>query len=43
MDEERRTYFVAITRIQSSLTQTHAGSYFGWSKQVSRFLHEMGL
>ena len=43
MEEERRTCFVAITRVQSSLTLTHAGSYFGWSKQPSRFLEEMGL
>ena len=26
-----------------SLTLTHADSYFGWSKQPSRFLAEMGL
>ncbi len=43
LEEERRTCFVAITRVQSSLTLTHAGSYFGWSKQPSRFLREMGL
>ena len=43
MEEERRNCFVAITRVQSSLTLTHADSYFGWSKQPSRFLEEMGL
>ena len=43
MEEERRNCFVAITRVQSSLTLTHAYSYFGWSKQSSRFLAEMGL
>ena len=43
MEEERRNCFVAITRVQSSLTLTHADSYFGWSKQPSRFLAEMGL
>ena len=43
MDEERRNCFVAITRVQSSLTLTHADSYFGWPKQPSRFLAEMGL
>ena len=43
MEEERRNCFVAITRVQSSLTLTHSDSYFGWSKQPSRFLAEMGL
>ena len=43
MEEERRSCFVAITRVQSSLTLTHADSYFGWPKQPSRFLAEMGL
>ena len=43
MEEERRNCFVAITRVQSSLTLTHADAYFGWSKQPSRFLEEMGL
>ena len=41
IEEERRTCFVAITRVQSSLTLTHASSYFGWPKQPSRFLGEM--
>ena len=43
IEEERRTCFVAITRVQSSLTLTHADSCFGWSKRPSRFLAEMGL
>ncbi len=43
IEEERRNCFVAITRVQSSLTLTFADSYFGWSKQPSRFLSEMGL
>ena len=43
MEEERRNCFVAITRVQSSLTLTHADSYFGWAKQPSRFLQEMDL
>ncbi len=42
MEEERRSCFVAITRARSSLTLTHASSYFGWPKQPSRFLAEMG-
>ena len=32
MEEERRNCFVAITRVQSSLTLTHADSYFGWAQ-----------
>ena len=43
IEEERRNCFVAITRVQSSLTLTHADSYFGWPKRPSRFLAEMGL
>ena len=43
MEEERRACFVAITRVQRTLTLTHADSYFGWPKQPSRFLKEMGL
>ena len=43
MEEERRNCFVAITRVQASLTLTLADSYFGWSRQPSRFLAEMGL
>ena len=43
IEEERRNCFVAITRTQVSLTLTRAESYFGWPKQPSRFLREMGL
>ena len=43
IEEERRSCFVAITRVQSSLTMTYADSYFGWPKEPSRFLTEMGL
>lgn len=43
IEEERRSCFVAITRVQSSLTLTFANKYFGWPKQPSRFLSEMGL
>lgn len=43
MQEERRNCFVAITRCQESLTLTHADNYFGWARQPSRFLKEMGL
>lgn len=43
MQEERRNCFVAITRVQSTLTLTYAQKYFGWSKRPSRFLREMEL
>lgn len=43
MREERRNCFVAITRAEESLAITLAGSYFGWEKQPSRFLAEMGI
>ncbi|TLN08190.1 ATP-dependent helicase [bacterium] len=43
MQEERRNCFVAITRTQESLTMTFSTQVFGWSKQPSRFLAEMGI
>jgi DNA helicase-2/ATP-dependent DNA helicase PcrA len=43
LEEERRNCFVAITRVQSTLTLTYASSYSGWAKQPSRFLSEMGV
>jgi DNA helicase-2/ATP-dependent DNA helicase PcrA len=43
MQEERRNCFVAITRSQATLTLTYSDTYFGWKKQPSRFLGEMGL
>ena len=43
MQEERRNCFVAITRAQESLTLTFSTHVFGWTKQPSRFLHEMGI
>jgi DNA helicase-2/ATP-dependent DNA helicase PcrA len=43
MQEERRNCFVAITRTQETLTLTHSLELFGWQKQPSRFLSEMGL
>jgi DNA helicase II / ATP-dependent DNA helicase PcrA len=43
MQEERRNCFVAITRAQTRLVLTRAKTYFGWSKEPSRFLQEMGL
>lgn len=43
MQEERRNCFVAITRAQESLTLTFAAQVFGWQKNPSRFLAEMGI
>jgi DNA helicase-2/ATP-dependent DNA helicase PcrA len=43
MQEERRNCFVAITRAQESLTLTFSAQVFGWQKQPSRFLAEMGI
>jgi DNA helicase-2/ATP-dependent DNA helicase PcrA len=43
MEEERRSCFVAITRVQKTLTVTWARSYSGYAKKPSRFLKEMFL
>ena len=43
MQEERRSCFVAVTRVQESLTLTHSREMFGWRKEPSRFLREMEL
>jgi DNA helicase-2/ATP-dependent DNA helicase PcrA len=43
LEEERRNCFVAITRVQDSLTLTRALEYNGWSKKPSQFLKDMGL
>lgn len=43
MQEERRNCFVAITRAQDNLTMTFSSQVFGWPKQPSRFLGEMGI
>jgi DNA helicase-2/ATP-dependent DNA helicase PcrA len=43
MEEERRSCFVAVTRVQKTLTITWARSYSGYSKRPSRFLGEMNL
>ena len=42
MQEERRNCFVAITRVQESLTVSYSREVFGWPKTPSRFLKEMG-
>lgn len=43
VEEERRNCFVAITRVQESLTLTRARQYGGWNKEPSQFIAEMGL
>ena len=43
MEEERRNCFVAITRASNSLYMSYARKYFGWPKEPSRFLKEMGV
>ena len=43
IEEERRNCFVAITSASETLTLTCARSYYGWSKQPSRFLSDMRL
>lgn len=43
IQEERRNCFVAITRSSRNLYLSYAKQYFGWSKEPSRFLSEMGL
>lgn len=43
VEEERRNCFVAITRVQETLTLTHARQYYGYAKDRSQFIAEMGL
>jgi DNA helicase-2/ATP-dependent DNA helicase PcrA len=43
VEEERRNCFVAITRVQETLTLTRAQEYYGYPKEPSRFLSEMGF
>lgn len=42
MREERRNCFVAITRAEETLALTYSTRYFGFPKDPSRFLTEMG-
>ena len=42
MREERRNCFVAITRAEDTLALTYSTRYFGFPKNPSRFLAEMG-
>ena len=43
VEDERRNCFVAITRACATLTLTYAHEYFGYRKEPSQFLGEMGL
>lgn len=43
MEEERRSCFVAITRVQETLHISWANSYTGYRKRPSRFIEEMGF
>ena len=43
MEEERRNCFVAITRVEETLTITRSKRYYGYSKGPSQFLAEMGI
>ena len=43
LEEERRNFFVAITRTRKKLMLSYAGRYDGWPKKPSRFLAELGL
>lgn len=43
LEEERRNFFVAITRARKRLLLSHANQYRGWVRQPSRFIAEMNL
>ena len=43
LEEERRNCFVAITRVEETLTLTRSRQYYGYSKPPSQFLAEMGI
>lgn len=43
LEEERRSCFVSITRVQETLTLTRARQYYGYAKEPSQFLREMGI
>jgi DNA helicase-2/ATP-dependent DNA helicase PcrA len=43
VEEERRNCFVAITRVQETLTLTLASEYYGYAKIPSQFISEMGI
>ena len=43
MEEERRSCYVAVTRVQNTLTLTRSEKYFGYLKEPSQFLAEMKI
>lgn len=43
VEEERRNCFVAITRAEETLTITRSERYYGYPKEPSQFLAEMGI
>lgn len=43
VEEERRNCFVAITRVQETLTLSFARQYYGYPKRPSQFIQELGL
>lgn len=43
VEEERRSCFVAVTRARDTLTLTRSRSYYGYRKDPSQFLAEMGV
>lgn len=43
MEEERRSFFVAITRTRKQLTITYAKQYSGYGTAPSRFIAELGV
>ena len=43
VEEERRNCFVAITRVEETLTLTRSARYYGYLKAPSQFLAEMGI
>ena len=43
VEEERRNCFVAITRVEETLTLTRSTQYYGYPKAPSQFLTEMGI
>ena len=43
LEEERRNCFVAITRVEQTLTLTRAERYYGYRKKPSQYLGEMGI
>ena len=43
LEEERRNCFVAVTRVERTLTLTRAERYYGYAKAPSQFLAEMGI